>query len=176
MSVLKAKRMADLKEAIEEQSKIIITRHAEARKKIDSEVSSSFEGFMSVNGFETSKSAYGVKATYKTLAVELKLAGPDDQYIGVYHSFSIFIDRVEHEVDVLAKFTGEPDTYAHNTDTVEGLEHNLARLEYEVSNQKLESFEFSLRPRKGSAPARGLSAVRASKKATIADLLEELLS
>lgn len=176
MSILKAKRMADLKEAIEEQSKIIIARHAEARKKIDSEVSSSFEKFLSVNGFDTSKSAYGVKATYKTLTVELKLAGPEDQYVGVYHSFSILIDRVEHDVAVLAKFTGAADTYPDNTDTVEGLEHNLARLEYEVANKKLESFEFSLSPKKGSAPARNLNAAPASKKSTIEELLEELLS
>jgi hypothetical protein len=143
MSLLNAKRIADLTEQVEIESKKMTAKHQSFRKRIDEDVVAGFTDYLQSNGFEVTRTSAGSKATYKALTVELVLPGPKEAYIGMYHSFTIFVDGKEKFVKVNAKFKGEDVARpALNADKVQVLESQLAQLEKGLIDFELESYKF----------------------------------
>jgi hypothetical protein len=143
MSLLNAKRIADLTEQVETESKKMAAKHQVFRGRISKDVVEGFNDYLQNNGFEVTKTNTGSKAAYKGLSVELVLPQASEAYIGIYHSFKILVDGKEKFVRVSAKFKGENSQRpALNADKIQSLEFQLAQLEKGLNDFELESYKF----------------------------------
>jgi len=142
MSLLNAKRIADLTEQVDTESKKLVQKHAGLRKGITDEVSNAFAAHMEKHGFDVSKTAQGLKASYKGLVLELKPANEEEVYIGCYHSFILLVDGKEKFIRVVPKFTGGKTEHPPlQADKIEGLEHQLAQIDIGLNHLLIESYK-----------------------------------
>lgn len=153
MSLMDAKRIADLKDQIAQSSKKLEEKHTEIRKKITNEVLSEFEKHMIANGFEVSDTPAGKKALYKGLAIELR---PEtDAYFGCYKAFSLVIAGKIIFVRVLAEFSsaGRSSGFISSSE-LEKLEKELVNIEAALEKSTLEkySFEAGVKPTGNQRP------------------------
>ncbi|WDH37416.1 hypothetical protein [Pseudomonas chlororaphis] len=143
MSLLNAKRIADLTEQVEAESKKMAAKHQMFRARISEDVVGGFTDYLQSNGFEVAKTNTGSKAAYKGLTVELVLPEANEAYIGMYHSFKILVDGKEKFVRVNAKFKGDSsERPALNADKIQSLEFQLVQLEKGLNDLELESYKF----------------------------------
>lgn len=143
MSLQQAKRIAEIKEEIEIASKQLGSQRDGFRKKINNEVVSAFTDHLETNGFNVIKSDKGADATYKDLRISLILAGPDDRYIGIFHSFEISVNSKKNSVSVIAELTGVPSRPTiRSGDSVQILEEDLKLPKEEVENIQLVGYKF----------------------------------
>jgi hypothetical protein len=151
MSLQQAKRIAEIKEEIEIASKQLSSQRDGFRKKINDEVVSAFTEHLETNGFNVIKSDKSVEGTYKDLKINLILAGPDDRYIGIFHSFEVSVNGKKKDVSVIAALTGVPGRPTiRSGDSVQILEEDLKLLKEEVENTKLVSYKFDCGQRVGN--------------------------
>ena len=169
MSLQQAKRLAELREEIGVASDKMKAVHTGFRKKINEEVIGGFANYLSENGFEVTKSAYGASAVYKDLKVGLVLAKPEDVYMGVYHSFELVVKEKKHDVFVVASFADMPGQPAvRSGDAVQILEQDLETLNKSL-NAQLNSYKFDCAPRVGN------QRVQPIMKDTIAEVIDVFL-
>ncbi|MDL5602007.1 hypothetical protein QS468_55500 [Bacillus subtilis] len=167
MSLQQAKKIADIKEEIAIASNKLGAQRDGFRKKIDDEVLSSFTLHLESNGFKVTKSAKGAEATYKDLKINLILAGPEERYIGVFHSFSISVNGKKSEVTVVASLTGVPDRpVMRSGDAVQILEEDLQLLNGEVENIQMVGYKFDCGQRVASKQYRPVM------KDTVAEVID----
>ena len=143
MSLLKAKRLAEVREEIDVASNGLSELHGDFRKQINDQILSEFAEHLVSNGFAVTKAKLGAQAEYKGLKIKLELAGPSDRYIGIYHSFDILVNDKKKEVTVVPKFSGIPSRPSvRSGDAVQILEEDLQLINQEVENAKLVSFKY----------------------------------
>lgn len=170
MSLQQAKRLAEIREEIEAASEKVSARYASFRKKINEEVIRDFTAHLEGNGFEVTKSAYGVNAAYKDLKVNLVLAKPEDAYVGIFHSFDITVNGKKHDVYVVAVITGIPDRPVVRTgDSVQLLEQDRDQLIASLDSQ-LHSYKFDCAQRGGNHRRQAII------KDTIAEVIDVFLA
>lgn len=170
MSLQQAKRLAEIREEIEAASEKVSARYAGFRKQINEEVMKSFTDHLESNGFEATKSAYGVNAAYKDLRVNLVLAKPEDAYVGIFHSFDITVNGKKHDVYVIAVITGIPDRPSvRSGDSVQLLEQDRDRLIASL-DCKLDSYKFDCAQRGGNQRRQAIM------KDTIAEVIDVFLA
>lgn len=143
MSLLKAKRLAEVREEIDVASNGLSELHGDFRKQINDQVMSEFADHLESNGFAVTKTQLGAQAEYKGLKIKLVLASPSDRYIGIYHSFDILLNDKKKGVTVVPKFSGIPSRPSvRSGDAVQILEEDLQLINQEVENVKLVSFKY----------------------------------
>lgn len=172
MSLAEAKRVADLVESIEAESKLFAQKHDGFRKAINEEVLQEFRQKLEENDFRVSKQIDGdLVGVYKGIKVDLILAGDEDRYIGVYHSFNVVVNGVGWFVRVTPKFEGADDTAHQGTaQTADVLELKLASLRNNVLNLKLYSYTLGYQPENGKKSAAPIQAN------TIGDVLDAIIT
>jgi hypothetical protein len=171
MSLLKAKRIAELKEELESVSTKLATKRDAYRKTVNTSVLESFSDHMKQHDFDISTTVYGARAVYKDLKVELKLAGPEDRFIAVFHSFDLIVNGKDHFVRVVPKYTGTaPEAPYVSSETDAILERQIQAARHNLENEQLESFTYdcSLRPGAGQS--------KPAVKATMAEVLDHVLA
>lgn len=143
MSLLNAKRLAELRGEIDVASNGLSELHKDFRKQINDKVIGEFTEHLESNGFTVTSTQQGALGEYKDLKIKLVLAGPTDRYIGIYHSFDILVNDKKKSVTVLTKFSGIPDRPSvRSGDSVQLLEQDLQLINEEVENIKLVGFKY----------------------------------
>lgn len=141
MSLMNAKRTADLREQVSQGAKKLEQMHDEIRRGITAEVMAEFETYLGSNGFALSPTLKGKKATYKDLTIELRPG--TEAYVGAYHTFTLMVAGKEIYVRVLAKFSGDVErTPLINASELEKLERELASIEKSLQGRQLEAYSF----------------------------------
>lgn len=141
MSLINAKRTADLREQVSQGAKKLEQMHDEIRRGITAEVMAEFETYLGSNGFALSPTLKGKKATYKDLTIELRPG--TEAYFGAYHTFTLMMAGKEIYVRVLAKFSGDVErTPLINASELEKLERELASIEKSLQGRQLEAYSF----------------------------------
>lgn len=167
MSLQQAKKLAEVREQIEASGKKLTLLHNGFRKQINDEVIDNFRNHLEVNGFQVSTTSSGAEAVYKDLKIKLVLPNADERYIGIYHAFDIVVNGKTHDVRVIPNFTGVPARQSFRTgDSLSLLEEDLAHLNEEVENIKLQGYQFDC-TQKGSKPG-----AADMKKNTIAEVVD----
>lgn len=171
MSLLEAKRIADLNESIEAESLLFNQKHDGFRKSINDELSLGFRQKMEDNGFQVSNAHGKLIAEYKGIKVELVLASETDRFIGIYHSFEISVNGNKWFVRVLPKFEGGDDSDRFVTgQTAEILSSKLAALKNNVANLRLLSYELGYQQEKVK------KSTTPPKVSTIGEVLEAIVA
>ena len=143
MSLEKAKKMAELREEIAEASKGLSAFHQDSRKKMDADILSGFTDYLEANNFAVSKSKLGAQGEYKDLKIKLVLAGPEDEFIGIYHSFEIWVNDKKKDVTIKPIFSGIPSrSPIRSGDSIQMLEEDLHFIKEELANRRLTDFKF----------------------------------
>lgn len=143
MSLEKAKKLAELREEIAVASKGLSTFHQDFRKQMDAQVLSGFTDCLEANGFVVSKSKSGAQGEYKDLKIKLVLAGPEDEFIGIYHSFEIWVNDKKKDVTIKPMFSGTPSrSPVRSGDSIQMLEEDLQLIKEELANKSLAGFNF----------------------------------
>lgn len=143
MSLQQAKRLAELREEITVASKGLSTFHQDFRKQMDDQVLSGFTDYLEANGFAVSKSKSGAQGEYKDLKIKLVLAGPEDAFIGIYHSFEIWVNDKKKDVTIKPFFSGTPSrSPVRSGDSIQMLEEDLQLIKEELANKSLTGFNF----------------------------------
>lgn len=170
MSLLNAKRIAELNDEIETASKQVSAKFEGFRKAIDDDVMSSFCGALSAHDFVVTKSADGAKALYKGLKVELRLAGPEDRFMGVFHSFDVLVDGKENFVTVIPELSGQDKKVPPmNAEKIERLEGMLEVTKNDLQNVKLVSYKYDCTGKGEGRRAQPLA------RETVAEILDEIM-
>lgn len=167
MSLQQAKKLAEVREQIEAAGNKLAVINDGFRKQMNEEITNDFRNHLEANGFQVSSTSSGAEAVYKDLKIKLVLPKPDERYIGTYHSFDIVVNGKTYDVRVAPDFTGVPARQPFRTgDSVALLEEDLAHLNEEVENIKLQGYQFDC-TQKGSKPG-----AADKKKNTIAEVVD----
>lgn len=143
MSLQQAKKLAEVREQVDVAGKKLGVLHDNFRKEINDAVVSDFRSYLEANGFKVKNTTAGAEGVYKDLQIKLVLSGPEERYIGIYHSFDIVVNNKKNDVRVVPKFTGVPARPAvRSGDPVQLLEQDLQQLNEEIENIKMQGFTF----------------------------------
>lgn len=170
MSLINAKRTADLREQVSHASKRLEQKHDEIRQGITAEVMGEFETYLGSNGFELSATLKGKKAAYKDLTIELR-PGTEPQ-IGGYHVFQLLMAGKEIYVRVVVKFSDEMERPPFiNSSELDRLEAELAGIEKALQGRQLESYSFE-----AGLKGAGNQRVQFSKHESITEVIDHFSS
>lgn len=177
MSILNAKKIADLKHEIDVKTKVYSVLHDAARKSINDDLVSGFSSFMESHGFDVRGSAPAVTASYKGLSVQLNLAKPEDRFMGVYHSFELVVSNKIYFVRVIPEWNVGASANTSPGETIESLQQHLKNIEVEIENRKLVSYSLSFNSEGDDKTARNRrSSTPDVKVENVAELLDKVVS
>lgn len=152
MSLLIAKRTAELKDEFESLDKETAEKIQGFRTKIRESVRSEFTTYMEEQGFTVHQSAELTSASYRSLVVALKFS--DEPMMGSFDYFNILVDGQPRHVLVAAAITGETRPSAlPEQDEVTSWEHRIDAMKSTRDNIKLDSYSFVFAPKGSRHPA-----------------------
>jgi len=170
MSLQQAKKIADLREEIENYGTQLAARGNGFRKQVNEELVTNFTQYLETNGFTVSKTPNGAVAKFKALSIKLVLPAETDRYMGIWHSFDILVDDKKYDVVVKPVMTDVPGRPMPSGDLIAHLEAELQSLKAEVTNAKFVGYKFDCAQRDGKKPFQPLL------KDTIAEVLDVFLA
>lgn len=152
MSLLIAKRLAELKDEFESIDKEVAEKISGFRAKIRESVKTEFTTYMEGQGFTVHHSINLCAANYKSLVVALKFS--DLPMMGSFDYFDILVDGQPRHVLVAVAITGETrPSPPSEPDAVKSLEQRIEAMKSTNENIKLESYSFVFAPEGSRHPA-----------------------
>ena len=158
MSLVIAKKIAELKEEFEALDNEVAEKYRGARTKIREDIKNEFKTYLQSQGFEIQNVGGLIGASYKGLVVSLSFGA--DPLMGSFDNFDILVDGKPRQILITAVFSGgEGAPSSSNSDPVQSLERRIAALKVSRDNFSLESYSYIYAPSGSRHPASTLPEV-----------------
>lgn len=164
MSLIVAKKLADLKEQFDQLDKEVAAKFEEIRSDIRAEIKSEFISYMEAQSFLIHAAAGLISASYKDLTVVLIFSS--EPMMGSFDYLNVLVDGKPRDIFVVAEFSGiDRPSLLEDPDPVRSLEMKIDSLKAAKQNMSLDSYSFIYAPAGSRHPA-----------ATLVELLDMVLA
>jgi hypothetical protein len=155
MSLVIAKRLAELKEEFESLDKEVAEKVRGFRSQIREEVKSDFKAYLQTQDFQIQNVGGVISASYKGLVVSLSFG--IDPLMGSFDNFDILVDGKPRQILITATFAGEQrPPSSSNEDPIRSLEQRIEALKVSRNSINLESYSYVYAPPGSRHPASSL--------------------
>ena len=152
MSLVIAKRLAELKEEVESLDNEVADKYKGFRSQIREAVKEEFITYMQEQGFQIQNISGVIAASYRGLVVSLNFG--IDPLMGSFDNFEILVDGKPRQVLMTVTFSGETrQPISSGADPVQLLQQRIEALKLTKDNLNLESFSYVYAPTGSRQPA-----------------------